>query len=199
MRLEVRFCFCLVLSLLLGGMTACDQSETADEKDTDAAASPYSVWASARKITPYELADNLKKDPAYADGFCARDGNRPASYSTHFALISTHETDRVDLIAKYEMDPSKPILYGDTGQVLAANLGRFVAQEGTVSLENEKAAVASNEELKLTFSEGGRFSGYCESTFGYTHVIQVDRAGGEMKSYSMHCSQPAAVVCMSLR
>ena len=51
---------------------------------------------------------------------------------------------------------------------------------------------AGSQALKLTLSKDGKFTGYCESSSGYTSVVNTDSSKGDLHNFSMSCSQPAS-------
>jgi len=65
--------------------------------------------------------------------------------------------------------------------------------------KNKQANKAGSQALKLTLSKDGKFTGYCESSTGYTSVVNIIPPEGDLLNFSMSCSQPATVVCMSVR
>ncbi len=79
--------------------------------------------------------------------------------------------------------------------MLAEHLGDFLAQKGAV----DPANAAGRDAIKLTFSNEGQFTGYCDTTSGYTNVVNVVLADGSLTSFSTPCDKEAVVVCMSVR
>lgn len=156
---------------------------------------PYSVWPSARQITAYELGDLLKADENAANKLCQTDSNRLAGYSQHLALVSTQSFDRADIADQYGLDSTLPVSFGNTGRMLVPSLGGFLEQDVRVDPNN----AAASEAIKLTFSEKGRFTGYCEETKGYTNVVNVIDSEGKLTLFSTRCDQKAVTVCMSVR
>ena len=204
MKTNYTFLFCLLFTVTIVG---CDSTFNEPNKEKPKQAqqetvkidSPYSVWITDKQLTAYELSSGLTQDITYADKLCKADKNQPKNYSTHFALISTDQYDRVDLIDKYHLDKNKAVLFGDTERLLASNLGLFVAQTGAINTKNKQANKAGSQALKLTLSKDGKFTGYCESSTGYTYVVNTDSSKGDLDNYSMSCSQPATLVCLSVR
>lgn len=157
--------------------------------------SPYSVWVSSTLITAEELGNQLKQDPAYGDNLCREDTRRPATFDQHFAIISTHKSNRVDVIDNYQIDEAQPAVFGDSSLMLTPHVGDFLKQSGVVTLQDPVA----HDVIKLTFSEKGMFTGYCDETNGYTSVINVLRNTNEMSVFSARCDRPATIVCMSIK
>ena len=97
------FLFYLLFTVVIAG---CDSTSNESNKEkpkqtqqeTIKIDSPYSVWITDKQLTAYELSSGLTQDITYADKLCKADKNQPKNYSTHFALISTDQYDRVDLI-----------------------------------------------------------------------------------------------------
>ena len=194
-----------IASLLLATWvaTGCDQQGDREASVTEAFEeagalvpnTPYAVWPSSRKITAQALGDLLKQDEGAANAFCQQDANQPAGYGQHFSLVSTPSLDRAEVAVHYGLDPNLPILFGPTGKLLAPHLGDFLAQKGQVDPNNP----AGRNAIKLTFSNQGRFAGYCEDNKGYTNVVNVVDEAGELTTFTTSCQQPAVVVCMSVR
>ena len=201
--MTMRYRRLIFLSAMIS-MSACDQhpqSEQNSNADTDAYLTEnYSVWPTKSQISAQRLSQELQKDISYADKLCALDENRPRKYLTHFALISTHHYDRESLIATYKLDEGKPIFFGNTDTILAEELGDFVRQHGKTNIKDAAPKKAGIEQIKITFSKAGKFTGYCADTFGYTNVVMADPQTGEMSNYSVSCNtQLVSIVCMSMQ
>lgn len=157
---------------------------------------PYSVWLTGRRLSGDELSQALKNNPDYANQLCRHDINRPAGYRQHIALLSTPQLDRKDLAQHYRWDSSKPVRYADSDQLVSNNLGDLLRQQGPILITNEDTAFR----IKLTFSEHGVFSGYCDNTnsTGYTPVVgnPIDE---KIRQFIARCSEPGGVVCLSIK
>jgi len=176
--------------------TSASKSEPAAEKiDT-----PYSVWVTKETITGDFLSRQLAMDPSFGDQFCSVDIARPAGYKTTFALISTHEYDRVDLIERYAIDIDKGVTWGDTGVKLTDDFEAFIKQTGKVNIEDPRIRKAALETIKITFSKEGRFSGYCDAAQRFFFSVHSDRSTGEMGLFSVQCDNPeTTIACMSIK
>ena len=140
------------------------------------------------------------QNPSYGDKFCEADSAKPEGYETTFALISTHEYNRLDLIERYSLNPNLAVTWGDTGVLLVDNLGNFVAQQGAVNIADPTIRKAATKTIKITFSKHGKFTGYCDATKGYFTSIHSDSKTGEMGIFTVHCDNPeTTVACMSIK
>lgn len=185
----------VALALTLVG---CSESDSQIQAEVDEwkllSETPYSVWVTAKKFSGYELSRYLKQDEDFANQVCRTDSNRPALYVQHMALVSTPGFNRVDALQKFNLDPESIVRWSNTDRVFTKHLGKFLEQTGTVNPENK----AGIELIKLTFSEQGQFSGYCESAGGYMPTIYT-QFEGEMQRYATRCDLEGVIVCMSVR
>lgn len=154
----------------------------------------YSVWVTAYQVSGFELSERLRQGSKVADQLCESDTNKPQNYVQHLALVSTPERSRVDLLELYKLDAESIVRWADTNQVFTKNLGTFLYQIGEVNPGNR----AGVDLIKLTFSEKGQFSGYCESESAFMPTIYTPHEG-EMKQYATACDQPGVLVCLSIR
>lgn len=159
----------------------------------------YTAWPSQQLITAYELSDKLAENPSFGDSLCVNDVNKPQGYRQHFALISTHTYHRIDLIQKFNIDITKPISFAGTNKMLATHTGDFIHQQGNIQTTSESAEHAGSELIKLTFSRNGKFTGYCNETSGYVNTVNTVGENERLENFSALCSEPASVVCMSIK
>lgn len=158
----------------------------------------YTIWLSDQRLSAKALEAALQQDINFADKLCASDTHRPEGWTTHFALISTHAYDRLDLIEKYQLDATAPVAFADTGLVAAPRLSDFIAQRGTITVKNPELP----KTVRTTFSKNGRFAGYCDDTKGYTPTLAVLQPGENQAPvpFVARCDyEDAAVPCMSAR
>ena len=191
---------------LMASMAGCDSSSheqsapsvlDVEVKKVD---SPYSVWVTQATISGNTLSERLAKDSSYGDQFCLADRAKPKGYKTTFALISTHEYNRLDLLERYQMDPEQVVTWGDTGVLLTDNLGSFVEQRGAVAIQSPVVREAALATVKITFSKHGVFTGYCDATKNYFYSVHSDPETGEMGIFSAHCDYPdTTLACMSIK
>lgn len=161
-----------------------------------AADTPYNVWITDQTFTGLALSQALAKDENFANTICEQDAGQPSGFSKHVALVSTPSFDRIDAVAKYQLDPNQPINYSDSGRILARNLGDFLAQRATVDPENKD----STHTIKLTLSIDGKFAGFCNGQTDFTPSIRIVRdKPRNMENFTTSCAQPGSVVCLSMK
>ncbi|MCB1644484.1 MAG: hypothetical protein KDI36_03480 [Pseudomonadales bacterium] len=199
----------LLLPVTIILVAGCDTSASgSDSKETVASEAlqsvgvdtPYSFWVTEATMTANELSLSLAENPSYGDEICNADSAKPVGYRTTFALISTHEYNRSDLLDRYDMDPDQAVAAGDTNIVLADHLGDFVAQSANLRFPDDRVKTAATETIKITFSRQGKFTGYCHATRGYFVSVHADVKTGQMGLYAVSCDNPdATLACLSVR
>ncbi|NVK57108.1 MAG: hypothetical protein HWE26_16005 [Alteromonadaceae bacterium] len=191
-----------VIIYMLGGCKPAPQPNDLQNMTapTPAVDTPYAIWVTDAYISGNQLSEKLSQNPSYGDSFCQADSAKPAGYSTTFALISTHQYDRLDLIERYQINADKAATWGGTGVLLTKKVGNFVAQNDKVNIADPTIRKAALKTIKITLSKQGKFSGYCNETKGYFYSIHSHPETGQMGIFSVRCNNPeTTVACMSIR
>jgi hypothetical protein len=163
---------------------------------------PYNIWISDTSVSPIELGEKLKNDITFADKICANDTHAPQNYSTYFALISTHEYDRQELVKMHNIDLNASATLGSSNKLLPFALGSVFFDEESVNIKklSPEHIKITKEKPRVSFTANSKFSGYCENEKDYSLTTSVISENPTPQKFTIYCSNETAhLSCMAIR